>query len=77
MKRNVSCSLYCNLICRLCLVLLMCAGFVSQAGAVLLHHVETENVPQANDGFVLVSPDGKHVYTNGSSRESVLGETVE
>ena len=66
MKRNVSCSLCCNLICRVCLVLVMFAGFVSQAGAVLLHHVETENVPQANDGFVLVSPDGKHVYTNSN-----------
>jgi len=42
------------------------AAFSTQAGAVLLHHVETEDVVQANEGFVLVSPDGKYVYTNSN-----------
>lgn len=48
------------------LLFVLLAVLSAQAGAALLHHVETENVPQANDGFVLVSPDGKYVYTNAS-----------
>lgn len=43
----------------------------------LLHHVETEDVPQANEGFMLVSPDGKYVYSNSNGLLRIFSRSAD